>query len=140
MIWVILLVLTIVCWGSVNLFYKALESPQYFYALMIMGLTQSLIAIPFLLFFHSEFQFSAKNLLFPVAMGLLLGIGTILFFYTFKFGAQAMIAIPVYTLGAFIIGILGSYLFFNEKLTIFSGAGLVLGIASILILILDGMR
>lgn len=134
-LWVIFLLLTILTWGSYNLFFKALEGQvNYFVIVAVIGLAQVLIALPFI-YFSTDVPSSLKNYFLPVVMGLLLAAGTIFFFYTFKFGANASIAIPAYALGALLIGVIGGLVIFNEAIDFRVGIGLVLGLLSIILLI-----
>ena len=141
MIWILFLLITIFLWGTYNLFFK-LVGPEinYFLAVMIIGLSQSAIALLCLLFsFPSDNVFyNFKWVLFSVIMGLLVGIGTITFFYTFKFGANASIAIPVYTIGALLIGVIGGICFYKEQISVRAIVGLLFGIVSVFLLTIGG--
>ena len=137
MIWEIFLLVTILSWGAYNLFFKVIEpSMNYFLVLAIIGLTQAILCLPFLIYYKNinEIIISQKGFLLSVIMGILLGIGTIAFFYTFKMGANTSVAIPVYTIGALIIGFLGGILLFNESVSIKPLIGLLLGLISIIFL------
>lgn len=137
MTWKIFLFLTTIMWGPYNLFFKEMKNNiSYFFALLIIGLMQIIVALPFV--FHSylnnDLYYSAKGLLMSAAAGSLLGLGTIFFFYTFKFGAAASIAIPAYGIGALIIGVLGGIVLFNEQISFKIVIGILFGIISIILL------
>jgi uncharacterized membrane protein len=137
--WILFLVLTILGWGIYNLFFKALGSSiNYFLVLLIIGITQILIALPFVISSYATGNMTAstKGYIFAIIMGILVSIGTIAFFYTFKSGANASIAIPIYTIGALLLGVLGGILIFKEAFTLKMAIGILLGIASIILLAL----
>ena len=137
MLWILFLVLTIVTWGTYNLFFKGLETHiNYFLALLVIGLCQVLIAIPFVIYEYTQggLTSSMKGVGLSAIMGILLGLGTVFFFYTFKYGASASIAIPVYGIGALLIGAIGGILIFKETLNLRIAFGFALGIASIILL------
>lgn len=135
--WILFLFLTIITWGTYNLFFKGIGNEiNYFLALLVIGILQVLIALPFVLYSHfsENLAYSAKGLGLSVLMGILLGLGTIFFFYTFKYGASASIAIPVYGIGALLLGAIGGILIFKETLNLRIAFGFALGIASIILL------
>jgi drug/metabolite transporter (DMT)-like permease len=137
MLWLLFLLLTIVTWGSYNLFFKSLGTEiNYFLALLIIGILQVTVALPFVIYYHhiGELVVSVRGYGLSALMGLLLGLGTIFFFYTFRFGASASIAIPVYGIGALLIGAVVGILVFNEAFNMRIGAGFALGIVSIILL------
>jgi uncharacterized membrane protein len=138
MLWLLFLFLTTLSWGIYDIFFKGLETRiNYFLALAIIGLCQFLIAIPFLIFYYLKGELIFPNIKsygLVIVMGVLLGLGTIFFFYTFKFGALASIAIPVYSIGVAFVGALGGILIFKETLNLKMAIGFFLGAVSIILL------
>lgn len=137
--WILFLFLTIITWGTYNLFFKGLGTEiNYFLALLIIGILQILVALPFVLYsyLHEGLNYSIKGLGLSAMMGILLGLGTVFFFYTFKYGASASIAIPIYGIGALLIGAIGGILIFKETFNLRIAFGFALGIASIILLTL----
>lgn len=134
--WIFLLI-TMVAWGAYDLFFKGLEGHlNYFLALFVIGLSQVCIAIPFVVYYYlnHDLQYSSKGLALAASMGALLGLGTIFFFYAFKAGASASIAIPAYSVGVLLIGVVGGMLLFGEQLNLKAIFGIAMGIGSILLL------
>ena len=109
---------------------------NYFLVLLIIGICHVLVAIPFVIYYNlsDKLFYSTTGCLMALLMGGLLISGAILFFYTFKFGAPATIAIPVYGIGALIIGAIGGILIFKEILTIKMIFGFIFGVLSIILL------
>jgi len=137
MVWIIFLILTIVLWGTYNLFFKAMGSEMnYFLALMFIGIAQFSLSIPFVFnsYINNNLDYSYKWIVFSLIMGILLGLGTIAFFYTFKFGANTSIAIPIYSVGALLLGVIGGLMIFHENLNIQIIIGIILGVISIILL------
>ncbi len=138
MLWMLFLALTVIFWGSYNLFYKAITglNMNTFLSILIVGIVSGLVAVPFLIskHLHGGISLSPKGLILSGIMGLCMGIGTIFFFYTFKSGASASVAIPIYAIGALMIGAIGGILIFKETLNFKVSVGIVLGIISIIFL------
>jgi len=137
MLWILFLFFTILFWGIYNLFFKAIENQiNYFLALLIIGIFQIIVAIPFVLYYYSNssLAYSIKGYGLSAIMGILLGLGTVSFFYTFRYGASASIAIPIYGVGALMIGAVGGILIFKETLNIKTALGFAFGIVSIILL------
>jgi len=135
--WIIFLFITILTWGSYNLFFKVIEKDiNYFLALLIISITGGIISIPFIISAsHSaNLNFSSKGYWLAIIMGVLLGVGTVTFFYAFKHGASTSIAVPAYAIGALIIGVVGGVLFFHEAINIRIIIGLILGLISIFLM------
>src|SRR3989344_3014160 len=118
--WILLLLITTISWASYDLLFKKLgEQVNYFLALLIIGLFQILLAVPFVIYYSNKsgLDYTTKGFIITAIMGILLGLGTVFFFYTFKYGAPASVAIPVYCVGVAILGGLGGLLFFKEAFT-----------------------
>ncbi len=133
----ILLFLTILLWGSYNLFFKTIGTgTNYFLSLMIAGLSMSALFLPFVLTAaaNSKLMFDSKGIILPIIMGLLLGGGSVTFYYAIKFGTNLSIAIPIYTVGALLLGVAGGIFIFNEILTLKATCGIFFGIISIWLL------
>lgn len=144
MIWVIYLLITILCWGSYNLFFKALEGQiNPFLALTMIGIAEAVVCIPFLFkdYLHSSsIIFSTKTILMTIFMGLLLSIGTVSFFQAFKIGASTSIAVPAFAIGAMIIGAIGGILFFHESISFNVILGLIFGTIGIILITSGGIK
>ena len=137
MLWLLFLILTIVAWGTYNLFFKGLGGDMNaFLALLVIGICQILVAIPFVLYYYfsGNLAYTMRGYGLSAIMGVLLGLGTVFFFYTFKYGAPASIAIPIYGVGALLIGAIGGILIFKETFNLRIAIGFALGIASIVLL------
>ena len=138
MLWLLFIFLTTLSWGAYDLLEKGLEGKiNYSLALLIIGASQFLIAVPFVIYHYLRgelFSPTLKSYGLVILMGILLGLGTIFFFYAFKFGALAEIAIPAYTVGIALMGILGGILIFKETLNLKLAIGFSLGIVSIILL------
>src|SRR3989344_1467887 len=135
--WMFFLAFTILFWGSMNLFFKGAEGQinQSFF-LFLMGLALATASLPFVLsvFFKNELIYSLKWVFLSSFMGILFACGAVFFFLTFEYGASSSIAIPIFGIGALIVGAFGSLLIYHESLSIKAVAGMVLGIVSILLL------
>ena len=141
MLWIFFLILTILTWGSYNLFFKMLAPEMnYFLALLLIGIAQIILCLPFVLYAYNSgnIVYSMKGYLISIIMGFLLGLGTIFFLYAFKFGALTSVAIPSYAIGAMMIGVLGGYYLFSEPLALSGISGLILGVVSIILLTVGG--
>jgi len=137
MIWILFLGLAILAWTSYDVFLKLLGNEMnYFLALFIVSLGQILVAIPFLVnaLSHGGLSSSTKGYYISILMGVLLGSGTLFFFYTFKYGAPLSVAMPVYGIGSLIVGALAGVFLFNEILSPTVIAGMILGAISIVLL------
>lgn len=137
MLWLFFVALTIIAWGSYHLLFKLMGNEMNtFLALSIIGIFQVLIATPFVLYYYfsGDLAYSMRGLGFSAIMGVLVGLGTVFFFYTFKHGASASIAIPIYGVGALLIGAIGGILIFKETLNFRIASGFALGIVSIVLL------
>lgn len=137
MLWLLFLGLTILAWTFYDVLFKFLGNDiNYFLALFIISLGQLIIAIPFLIYAFSAggLNSSAKGYYISALMGVLLALGTIFFFYTFKFGAPLSVAMPVYGIGSLIVGALAGVFLFKESLSPTVLAGLILGTISIILL------
>lgn len=135
--WLLFLVLATVSWAVYDLLSKVMEKEiNYFLALLIIGFFQVVLAIPFIIYYSQKggLNYTFKGEIIAAVMGILLGLGAIFFFYNFKYGANASIAIPIYGVGTLIIGAIGGILLFKEAIDIKAFAGFVLGIASIVLL------
>lgn len=137
MLWLLFLGLTILTWSAYDILFKVLgDGFNYFLALFFIGLFQVVVALPFIFYSYSagELNYSSKGFYISALMGILLGAGTIFFFYTFKYGAPFSVALPAYGVGALLAGALAGALLFNEILTPTVLAGMVLGVISIILL------
>ncbi len=137
MLWIFLLVLTTLCWGIYDLFFKVLEKDiNYFLALLIIGAIQFLIALPFVIYYgsHSQLASSARGVGYSIIMGALLAFGTVFFFYAFRLGTSASVAIPAYAVGMMLIGAIGGVLLFREPINWQLITGFILGALSIILL------
>ncbi|MBP7708514.1 hypothetical protein KA107_02420 [Candidatus Pacearchaeota archaeon] len=135
----VLLFLTIILWGSYNLFFKTIGTgTNYFLSLMIAGLSMSALFLPFVLTaaVNNKIVFDSRGLIFSAIMGLLLGGGSITFYYAIKFGTNLSIGIPIYTVGALLLGVAGGIFLFHETLTLKAIVGIFLGVISIVLLTL----
>jgi drug/metabolite transporter (DMT)-like permease len=136
MLWLLFLILSIVVWGSYDVFFKVTGQKNPFLALLFIAVFQVIVALPLVLYFRNEYGTSApaKEYALWALMGVLLALGTVFFFYTFKYGANASIAIPAYGIGTLLIGTVAGLLFFKEPFSPQLGAGLALGVVSIILL------
>jgi len=137
MIWLLFLGLTILAWSAYDILFKVLgNGMNYFLALFFIGLFQVVAALPFIIYgyYAGELNFTSKGFYVSALMGILLGAGTIFFFYTFKYGAPFSVALPAYGVGALSIGALAGALLFKEVITPMVLAGMVLGTISIVLL------
>lgn len=137
MIWTIFLLFTILAWGIYDLFFKTLSDEiNFFLALLIIGTFQILLALPFVIYayFNNNLTFTFRTFGLSAIMGILLGLGTIFFFYAFEHGAPASVAIPAYGIGVLLIGVAGGLIIFKETLNLRITIGFILGILSILLL------
>ena len=138
MLWLLFALLTTLTWGIYDLLAKPMEeNMNYFFALFIIGLLQVIIAVPFVIYAHYNggLDYNSKGFLISSIMGILLGLGTVFFFYTFQYGGKASVAIPVYSIGVLIIGAMGGILFFKEAIDIKMILGFIAGIVSIVLLV-----
>ena len=137
MMWLLFLGFAIIAWGAYDIFFKVLgSSMNYFLALFIIGLLQAVIALPFIIYsYYTEgLSYTNKGFYISALMGVLLGAGTIFFFYTFKSGAPLSVAMSAYGVGSILIGALAGVLFFKEALTPMILAGMVFGAISIILM------
>ncbi len=137
MLWLLFVILATTAWAVYDLLSKVLEKEiNYFLALLIIGLFQIILAIPFIIYYsqNGALNYTFKGYLIAAIMGILLGLGSIFFFYNFKYGANASTAISIYGVGTLIIGAVGGILFFKEALTLKMTLGFILGIVSIILL------
>lgn len=137
MIWLLFLGLAILTWSFYDIFSKVLGlSVNYFLALLIIGFIQMVVALPFIIYayYHGGLNYTFKGFGISALMGILLGSGTIFFFYTFKSGAPLSVAMSAYGIGSLLIGALAGVLFFKEAITPTILAGMVLGVISIILL------
>ncbi|GEM_PF-3043626 len=137
MLWLLFLGLAILAWTFYDVFLKLLGNEMnYFLALLIVSLGQLLITIPFIIYAFSTggLNSSARGYYISGLMGILLAMGTIFFFYTFKYGAPLSVAMPVYGIGSLIVGALAGVFIFHETLSPTVLAGLILGTVSIVLL------
>jgi drug/metabolite transporter (DMT)-like permease len=137
MLWLLFLGFTIVAWTVNDVFFKLLGNQMnYFLALFIIALSQLVVAIPFLVYAMSrgELDYSAKGFYISGLIGVSLALGTIFFFYTFKFGAPLSVAMSVYGIGSIIVGALAGVFIFKEVISPTVLVGMVLGAVSIILL------
>jgi len=137
MLWILFLGLTVLAWGINDVFFKVLgNSMNYFLAVLIMGALQVIMFVPFIIYvyYSGELNYTIKGFFISALMGILLGLGTIFFFYAFKYGAPLSVAMPVYGIGSLIIGVLAGVFIFHETISPTILAGLVLGAVSIVLL------
>ena len=90
MLWIIFLGLATLVWAANDIFFKLLGNQMnYFLALFVAAVSQVIIVAPFLIYAISNGQLnhSARGYGISALIGLLLGSGTIFFFYAFKYGA-----------------------------------------------------
>jgi uncharacterized membrane protein len=130
--------LTTVTWGIYDVFFKVLEKEiNYFLGLMIIAVSQLLIALPFVIYYHqsANLHSSTRGYVISAIMGILLGLGTIFFFYSFRHGAATSVAVPAYSIGVLLIGALAGIFFFKEPASLKLIMGIILGIISIFLLI-----
>ena len=140
MLWLIFLLLTTVSWAVYDLFFKAIDNNMnFFLALLIIGIFQVILALPFVVYdsYNGTLEYTAKGQIVSAIMGILLGLGTIFFFYAFKYGANVSVAIPFYGVGALLIGVLGGVLIFKETISPKLAIGFVFGIMSIILLSIE---
>lgn len=137
MLWILFLGLATFVWAANDIFFKVIGNQiNYFLALLVAAVSQVIIVIPFVIYAMSTGQLnhSIKGYGISVLIGLLLGSGTIFFFYAFKYGAPLSVAMPVYGIGSLIIGVLAGVFIFHETISPTILAGLVLGTISIVLL------
>lgn len=137
MLWLLFVILATTAWAAYDLLSKVINKEiNYFFALLIIGLFQIILAVPFVIYYsyNGGLNYTFKGELISAVMGILLGLGAIFFFYNFKYGGSASIAIPVYGIGTLIIGAIGGILFFKEVIDIKVIIGFIFGIVSIVLL------
>lgn len=138
MAWIFFLILTILTWGSYNLFFKFLgNNLDYYLVIFLIGITLALGSIPIIIYKlnSGNFEVDSKLIIFPIIMGVLLFAGNIFFFSANAQGAPASIAISSFAIGAMMLGVIGGYAFFNESFNLQRIFGLVLGMISIILLV-----
>lgn len=140
MLWLIFLILTTISWAVYDLFFKAIENDMnFFLALLLIGIFQVVLALPFVVYdsYNGTLEYTTKGQIISAVMGILLGLGTIFFFYAFKYGANVSVAIPFYGVGALLIGAIGGVLIFKETINLKIAIGFVFGILSMILLTIE---
>jgi drug/metabolite transporter (DMT)-like permease len=136
--WVLFLLLTTFTWGIYDAFFKQLEKEiNYFLGLLIIAVSQFVIALPFVIYYYHSGNLHAtiKGYGASAIMGILLGLGTIFFFYAFKHGAATSVAVPAYSIGVLLICVLAGIFIYKEPISLKLFSGIILGIISIYLLV-----
>jgi len=137
MLWILFLGLATFVWAANDIFFKVIGNQiNYFLALLVAAVSQVIIVIPFVIYAMSTGQLnhSIKGYGISVLIGLLLGSGTIFFFYAFKYGAPLSVAMPVEGIGLILAGALAGVFIFHETLSPTVMVGMILGAISIILL------
>ena len=137
MLWILFLGLATLVWAANDIFFKLIGNQiNYFLALFIAAVSQVIIVTPFLIYVMSTggLNHSIRGYGISALIGLLLGSGTIFFFYAFKYGAPLSVAMPVEGIGLILAGALAGVFLFNETLSPTVIAGMILGAISIVLL------
>ncbi len=137
MLWVLFLGLATLVWAANDIFFKLIGNQiNYFLALFVAAVSQIIIVIPFVVYAMStgSLNHSARGYGISALIGILLGSGTIFFFYAFKYGAPLSVAMPVEGIGLILAGALAGVFLFNETLSPMVLAGMILGAISIILL------
>jgi transporter family protein len=106
---------------------------------VVLQIVAALIGIASLLYLSCSegirFQITPKGLSFSVLAGIAVGIAEILSFYVFSKGVPATVAIPIIVGGTALTGTIFGILFLGETLSWNQGAGVILMIVAIVLVL-----
>ena len=138
MTWHIWLVLTILTWGSYNVFFKfAMNKIAAALLLSFAGLAHALTAFIWLtvvLLKNKTINYSIEGISLSIIMGILMTLGGITFFNTFEMEAPVSIALPAYNVGVVFLSAIVGVLIYGEAVTLRWSIGMLFGIVSFYLL------